>query len=49
MNWLFVSTAKENLSEAQQLEQPRAGNILVYQLSEKLGVEAPKLTLPSLV
>lgn len=42
MNWLFVTSAQEGLSEEQkQKQQPRAGNMFVYELSEAVGRVEP--------
>lgn len=38
MNWLFVTSASENLSQEKRAKQPRAGNVFVYEISEALGV-----------
>lgn len=35
MSWLFVTTARENLSQAQLAKEPGAGNLLIY----RTGVE----------
>ncbi len=35
LSWLFVSTAKENLSEAQLMKEPQAGNLLIYRTDVK--------------
>lgn len=43
MNLLFVTSARQGLNESQLLAQPRAGNVLVYELSESLGREEPLL------
>lgn len=46
MNWLFVTTASDSLSQAQLEAQPRAGNVLVYELTESLGTPVTQLHLP---
>lgn len=35
LSWLFVTTARENLSEAQLAQEPEAGNLLIYQTDVK--------------
>ncbi|MFW8590955.1 SMP-30/gluconolactonase/LRE family protein [Glaciecola sp. 2405UD65-10] len=46
MDHLFITSAQENLPKAQLAKQPRAGNVFVYQLSDKLGREEPRVTVP---
>jgi L-arabinonolactonase len=43
MNLLFVTSANEGLSESQLAAQPRAGNVLIYELSASIGREEPLL------
>ncbi|WP_341936798.1 SMP-30/gluconolactonase/LRE family protein [Marinimicrobium sp. C2-29] len=35
LSWLFVTTARENLSKAQLAQEPEAGNLLIYQTDVK--------------
>mgnify|MGYP000238809109 CR=1 FL=1 len=35
LSWLFVATARENLSEAQLAQEPEAGNLLIYRTDVK--------------
>ena len=41
MNWLFVTSAHNNLPEEKRLKQPRAGNLFVYEISDSVGVPEP--------
>ena len=41
MNLLFVASAQQSLSESQLLAQPRAGNIIIYELSSALARAEP--------
>lgn len=41
MNWLFVTSAHNNLAEEKRLKQPRAGNLFVYEISDSVGVPEP--------
>jgi len=43
-NLLFVTSAQESLSASQLAKQPRAGNILVYELVQPLGRSEPYIT-----
>lgn len=45
MNWLFVTSAHDNLSEEKRLKQPRAGNLFVYEISDSVGVPEPRVLL----
>jgi len=45
MDCLFVSSAKDKLSNTQLANQPRAGNIFVYKLTKALGRKEPSITL----
>lgn len=43
MDWLIIATSKQGLSAKQIAKQPRAGNVLVYELELELGVVEAKL------
>lgn len=47
MDWLFVTSVQYNLSPEQLELQPRAGNVLVYELKQSLGNIEAILKLPS--
>jgi L-arabinonolactonase len=41
MNWLFVTSAADNLNDEKRAKQPRAGNLFVYEISEVVGLTEP--------
>jgi sugar lactone lactonase YvrE len=45
MNLLFVTSAQDGLNDTQLSAQPRAGNVLIYELSEALGRYEPLLAI----
>ena len=44
MDWLIITSASQ-LTDAQQLDEPEAGNLFVYQLDESLGLLEPRFNL----
>lgn len=44
LNLMFVTSAREGLTETELLAQPQAGNVFIYQLPESLGVVEARFT-----